>query len=136
MSFEYNRNIRDAAKVGTLAVPAAAANISGAAVDLEQVNGGIMENVDFEIAIPALPSLADAKSLTVTVQDSADGTTFANLDPSQVTTVTGAGGAGSAAKTVRFRMPPQARRYIGLNLAVAASGGDSTAKSVTLSALF
>jgi hypothetical protein len=136
MGYEYTRNIRDAAKVGVLAVPAAAANASGAAIDLEQVQGGILENVQFEIAIPALPSLADAKSLTVTVQDSADGTTFANLDPSQVTTVTGVSTSGSAAKTVRFRIPPQARRYIGVNLAVAASGGDSTAKSVTLSALF
>ncbi len=136
MSFEYNRNNRDAAKVGTLAVPAAGANASGAAVDLEQVNGGILENVDFEIAIPALPNLADAKVLTVTVQDSADGATWANLDPSQVTTVTGVSTNGSAAKGVRFRIPPQARRYIGVNLAVAAAGGDSTAKSVTLSALF
>ena len=136
MSFETTRNIRDAAKVATLAVPAAAANISGAAIDLETVNGGIMENVQFEIAIPALPNLADAKALTVTVMDSADGTTFAALDPSQVTTVTGASSTGSAAKTTRFRLPPQARRYVGVNLAVAASGGDSTAKSVTLSALF
>jgi len=136
MSFIYNRNLRDAAKKGVLALPAAAANISGAGIDLEQANGGISDDVDFEIAIPALPNLADAKALTVTVQDSADGTTYAALDPSQVTTVTGASGAGSAAKTVRFRLPPQARRYVGLHLAVAASGGDSTAKSVTLSALF
>jgi hypothetical protein len=33
-------------------------------------------------------------------------------------------------------MPPQARRYVGVNLAVEAAGGDNTAKSVTLSALF
>lgn len=134
--FEYTRNLRDLAKTATLAVPAAAANASGAAIDLEQVNGGILENVQFEIAIPALPSLADAKVLTATVMDSADGTTFAALDPTQVTTVTGVSTAGSAAKTVRFRMPPQARRYVGVNLAVEAAGGDNTAKSVTLSALF
>jgi len=136
MSFEYNRNIRDAAKTATLALPAAAANASGAAIDLEQVNGGILENVDFEIAIPALPDLVDAKTLIVTVQDSANGTTWANLDPSQTTSVVGASSAGSAAKTVRFRVPPQARRYIGVNLAVLTGGGDNTAKSVTLSALF
>lgn len=136
MAFEYTRNIRDAAKVGILAIAAAGANASGAAIDLEQVIGGILENIQFEIAIPALPNLADTKNVTVTVMDSADGVTWTALDPSIVTKVTGAGGAGSAAKTVRFRLPPQARQYVGLNVATDAAGGDSTAKSITLSALF
>jgi hypothetical protein len=86
--------------------------------------------------IPALPNLADTKKLTVKVQDSADNSSFADVDPLIQTTVTGSGGAGSSAKTVRFRLPPTARRYIALNLAVDASGGDNTASSVIFRMLF
>lgn len=136
MSNEHVRNLTDADKVVTKALPAAAANHNTDALDTEQTVGGILENIAFEVVIPALPSLADAKSLTVKVQDSADNSSFADLDPLISTTVTGASSAGSAAKTVRFRLPPSARRYIALNLAVAASGGDNTAKSVTFRMLF
>ena len=49
---------------------------------------------------------------------------------------TGAADAkGSDKKTAVVRLPPGARRYLQANIAVAASGGDNTAKSVTLSLL-
>lgn len=136
MSNEYARNRRDANFEVTKALPAAGANHNTDALDLEQTLGGLLENIAFEIEIPALPDLEDDKTLTVAVQDSADNVSFAALDPAITTILTGAGGAGSAAKTVRFRLPPNARRYVALNLAVLTAGGDNTAKSVTFRALF
>ena len=136
MSNEYSRNRRDADKTVVKTLPAAAANANTPTIDLEQTIGGIIESIAFEIALPALPDLVDAKTVIVTVQDSADNVAFTALDPAISTSVVGAGGIGSAAKTVRFRLPPHARRYIQLNLAVLAAGGDNTAKSVTFSALF
>lgn len=136
MSNEFVRNQRDVNFAVVKALPAANANHNTGTIDLQQVVGGQIENVAFEVVIPALPSLADAKALTVKVQDSADDSTYADIDPLISTSVVGVSTSGSAAKTVRFRLPPTAKRYIQLNLAVAASGGDNTAKSVTFSVLF
>ncbi len=132
MANEYTRNIRDARKTVTKALPAAGASHNTPTIDMEQVVGGILENVAFEIAIPATPNLAESKKITVTVQDSANDSSYAATDPVIMTTVTGAAAAaGGAAKTVRFRLPPAARRYIQLNLAVEANGGDNTGVDVT-----
>jgi hypothetical protein len=137
MSYEYTRSRRDAALVVTKAAPAANANHNTPTLDLEQVTGGEIEGMVGEIEIKALPSLADTKTLTVKLQDSANDSSYADVDPLIQTTVTGVSSAGSAAKTVRFRFPPGTRRYVQLNLAVAASGGDNTgvASAVTFSIL-
>lgn len=136
MSTNFQRNRIDANKVVVKALPAAAANHDTSAIDLEQEHGGLIEAIAFEIDVPALPDLADTKKLTITVKDSADGSSFAVVDPAITTVLTGAGGAGAAAKKVRFRLPPHARRYVALNLAVESAGGNNTAKSVTFRALF
>lgn len=136
MSYEHNRNLTDAAKTVTKALPAAAANNDTDAIDLEQAIGGDIENIAFEIAVPALPALVEDKTVTIKVQDSADGSSFADLDPAISTVITGGTGNGAAAKTVRFRLPPSARRYIRLNTAVLTGGGDNTGVSLTFQALF
>ncbi|MCC6356911.1 MAG: hypothetical protein IT577_23745 [Verrucomicrobiae bacterium] len=130
------RNIRDYALESTKALPAAGANVNCAAIDMEAVTGGRQEGVEFELAVPATPSLVEAKVITFKVQDSADNVTFADIDPLISTTVTGqAAAAGGAAKTVRFRLPSTARRYIAVNAAIPADGGDNTAVSSTLALL-
>ena len=132
MANEYVRNLTDLAKTVTKALPAAKANHNTPTIDLEQTVGGIIEGIAFELAIPATPALVEAKSITVTVQDSADDSSYAAIDPAISTTVVGAAlAAGGAAKTVRFRLPPTARRYIQLNLAVENGGGDNTGVDVT-----
>ena len=136
MSNEYSRNIKDAAQQIVSALPAANANKTTTAIDLEQVLGGQVENVQFEIAIPATPALVEAKSITVKVYDGATSGSLSVVDPLIQTTVTGGTGGGGAAKTVRFRLPPTARRYVALYLAVENGGGDNTGVSVTFSALF
>ena len=137
MAYEHTRNQRDADFIVVKALPAANANHNTDTIDLEQLTGGDLENIQFEISVPATPALADTKKITITVQDSADDITFAAIDPLISTTVTGvATGQGGPAKTVRFRLPPNARRYIQLNLAVENSGGNNTGVDVTWSVLF
>lgn len=132
-----SRSIRDAALQVTKACPAAGANHNTPTLDLGSTNPGVTaEHFELEIAIPALPSLAADKTLTVKLQDSADDSTYADIEELASVVVTGVLAAGSAANTVAVRLPSSINRYIQANLAVSASGGDNTAKSVTLTPLF
>ena len=128
----YARNLRDAAFTKTKALPAAATAYTDS-LDLGQDKVQSLEQVELEIAVPAL---VEAKTVTVSVQDSADDSTFAAVDPAITTVITGGTGGGAAAKTVRFRLPSQTRRYVRLSLVVLTGGGDNTGVSATLSALF
>lgn len=129
---------RDAALTTTKACPAAGANHNTATLDLKSTTAGAFaDSVEVEIVIPALPSLADDKTLTVKLQDSADNTTFADIPELASLVVTGvATGKGGAAATRVVRLPSSAKRYLQANLAVASNGGDNTDKSVTVSLLF
>ena len=129
-------NIRDAALKVTKACPAAGSNHNTDTIDLGCKNpGASVESFEVEIAIPALPSLVDDKTLTVKLQDSADNSTFADVEQLASVVVTGASGKGSAAKTVVVRLPSDVNRYVQANLAVVTGGGDNTAKSVVVSLL-
>jgi len=130
MANEYVRNLQDALKTVTKALPAANANHNTDTIDLEQTVGGQIENIAFEVVVPATPALVESKKITIKVQDSADDSSYADIDPLISTTIVGGTGGGEA-KTVRFRLPPTARRYIRLNLAVENGGGDNTGVSVT-----
>ena len=129
------RNLRDASLVVTKACPAANANHNSGTIDLGVSPGAVTQFVELEIAIPALPSLAADKTLTVKVQDSADDSTYADVAELASFVVTGVSTSGSAAATRTLRMPSTIKRYVQVNLAVAASGGDNTAKSVTITPL-
>jgi hypothetical protein len=130
MAFEFNRNQQDQNYTSTVTLLAAGANT--AAFDLEQAVGGDVERVVFELAGPALTTaqLTDAKVVTYALQDSADGSSWAAVDPAISTTQTGAGGAGAAAKTVRFRLPANTRRYVRIAQTATATPGTLTAAMV------
>lgn len=125
---------KDAKLITTKALPAAAASNSHDGIDLgarTSPNGVYPGSSEIEISWPALPALVDAKTVTFTVQDSADNSSFASIGLTH--TLTGAGGAGVAAGTKRFRLPSTVRRYVNVLQAVLTGGGDSTAKSTTVS---
>ena len=130
MAFEFNRNQQDLNFTSTVTLLAAGANT--AAFDLEQAVGGDIGAVVFELAAPALTTaqLTDAKVVTYAFQDSADNSSWAAVDPAISTTQTGAGGAGAAAKTVRFRMPANTRRYVRIAQTATATPGTLTAAMV------
>lgn len=130
MAYEFNRNQQDLNYTSTVTLLAAGANT--ASFDLEQVVGGDIEEVVFELAAPALTTaqLADTKVVTYAFQDSADGSSWAAVDPAISTTQTGAGAAGAAAKTIRFRLPAGTRRYVRIAQTASATPGTLTAAMV------
>lgn len=126
--------IRDTNLLKTKALPAAAATNYSDSIDLADKAPALQhEAKQIEVAIPALPSLADTKTYKATIQDSADDSIFTDVDALGIITLTGAGGAGASAKTQLFPLPKDLRRYIRVKSVVEANGGDNTAKSVTLS---
>lgn len=116
----------------TKALPAANASNVHDAINLEQTTQyATSERMALQVSLPATPSLADTKTVTLTVTDSADGVTFAAIPELSTVVATGASGAGAAAITRTFPLPGTVRQYIRVEQAVAASGGDNTAVSVT-----
>ena len=136
-SARIQRFTKDAALIKSKALPAAAAANATDALDLGAVEPGQMVNAfDVLVELPATPSLVDAKTVTLQVKDSDDGVTFAAIDTLAPVVVTGAGGVGAAAISKTFKLPPTVRRYLRLDQAVLAAGGDNTAISGSLSLVF
>jgi hypothetical protein len=135
MANERARNLVDAKLTATNALPAAGASANGTSIDLG--NGPLSpESIELEGSIPATPSLVDAKTIIIKLQDSADNSSFADIAAcGAITIATGAGGVGAAAAKTRWRLPSNARRYVRQVATVLASGGDNTAVSTTLSVM-
>lgn len=125
--------MKDAQLIVTKALPAAAANNNTDSIDIKggTSNVDVPAGVHVECVIPALANLADTKKVTIHIEESDDDSTWSDVDPLGQTTVTGAGGAGSSAKTVDFALPPTLKRYVRFNQAVDSAGGDNTASSIT-----
>jgi len=116
------------------ALPAANANNNTSAFDLGDAAPGASTNViEARVNLPATPSLADGQTITLTLQDSADNSSFAAVAGVATLVATGAGGAGSAALERQIKLPATVRRYIRLNQAASATAGNNTAVSSTLS---
>jgi chemotaxis response regulator CheB len=129
--------IRDTNLKKTKALPAAAATNYSDSIDLLDSAPGIkMRNAEIEVALPATPSLVDAKTVTLTLQDSADNSTFAAIPTLATVVATGVSTSGAAAITRLFKLPETARRYIRLKQDVLTAGGDNTAISTTLSVVY
>lgn len=125
-----SRLIRDALLVVTRTLPAANANNDSTSIDLGDVTPVLHgQNHELSLEMPALPNLANTISATVTVEDSADNSSFAAVPAVATLVRTGAGGTGSAALTRPVRLPSTVRRYVRVNIAVANTGGDNTASS-------
>ena len=120
MSFEFNRNLQDKNYTSTVAIAQAGANT--ASFDLEQVVGGDIEKVVFSLSAPTAAGISDTKVVTYALQDSADGSSWAAVDPAISTTQT-ATGSGIVAKEVRFRVPANTRRYVRIAQTMTASAG-------------
>lgn len=118
----------------TVALPAANAAALTAAVDLGGVEAGPLANpLEVHLSLPALPSLVDTKKATVDLYDcdSEDGS-YTVIPGTGNLSVTGAGGAGAAAKSWRLYLQPHTRRFVKARVAVESGGGDNTALSLTL----
>jgi len=123
------RNIEDAKTNVSKAFPAAGATAYTDAVDLVG-DSFVADNVEALIASPALANLANTKTATLFVQESAEAAAnFTNVGLSLV--VTG-GASGAVADSARVRFPAGTKRYVRLGVTVEANGGDNTAASAEL----
>jgi len=127
--------LKDAELIRTVALPAAATTATTDPFNLIQKPPHEC-HFEVELALPALPSLADTKKATITLEDSEDGITFATIAALATMEVTGVGGAGAAAAIRKVRLPSDVRQYIRAKVAVDAAGGNNTAKSLTMALVF
>jgi len=126
--------IKDGDLTVLTSLPAQNSNANGTALDL--INLPIPDGVQVCISLPALPALANAQTMIVKLQDSADNSSFADVAGLATLTATGAGGVGSAAASLTQRVPLTLRRYVRVNVAASATAGDSTALKATLALAF
>ena len=127
--------LKDAELIRTVALPAAAATATTEPFNLIQKPPHEC-HFEVELSLPALPSLADTKKATVTLEDSEDGITFAAIAALASLEVTGGGGAGASTVTRKVRLPSDVRQYIRAKVALEAAGGNNTAKSLTMALVF
>jgi hypothetical protein len=133
-----NRAMLDANVSFTVTGPNVATGANGTLLDLGQTAMfPVNERVDVQIVVPAMPSLANTKTATFTVVDSADSNSSNASAIAAVATVVITGGAsGGAATTVYRKLPGATRQYIGLQSAGVANGGDNSAVTITANLTF
>jgi hypothetical protein len=122
----------DALTTVSRALPAANANVDSPVIDLGSNPFPNNEDVDLLLTLPATTTLVDAKTVTFTVKDGAAANSLAAVTLIGSAVVTGKTGDGSDAAAFRFKLPSSIRRYIAVNAAVLADGGDNTATSFTV----
>lgn len=136
-----NRNLRDSLLKVTRALPASTSAVASSGIDLgSNATGDFVAGVEFLVSAPVLNTtqLPDTKVMVYTIetdQDSAFGSAKI-LYTLTALTQTGAGGAGAAAGSERFRLPTNCERYIRLKVTPSGSGtGDASGVSATLEVL-
>ncbi len=128
-----NRILQDKELIKTKSLPAANASAS---TDAIEIGAGVFETVQVTVSVDAVPSLADGKKITTTLEHSDDDVNYVAIPELASLVQTGAGGAGAAAVARTVYLPPSVKMFIRATSAVDADGGDNTPKSVTLSLLF
>lgn len=129
MANEFGRNIQDAAFTTSKAWPAASATNVSDSFDLGTTYRK-PEEIEVEMDLPAVAAHTTVNNNTITLHDSADNSSFAAVDPAISTTQAGVASTGSVAKVVRFRLPPNTRRYIAFSQTAGATD-TQTGSSVT-----
>lgn len=136
MSFEFARQIVDAGLKVTHVLPAANANVNTSTIDLgatSAYNQG--EGVAVQIEVPAMSAYTDSsKSITLKVQHSSDDSSYSDLGITD--TIPGVASTGTSAYVRQFRLPPDCKRYLQLNIAAASGGADVTAITATFKLVF
>lgn len=134
--------LKDALEKLTRALPNGAATVyatPGLDTGKNTSSGKQLADVEYVLEAPAMNAtqMPDGKTMIYSIlTDSVDPVDASSnvLYPS-VITQTGAGGAGCAAATYRFRLPTSAPRILGFR-AVGSASGDATGASAILRALF
>lgn len=132
-----NFNRKDAGLKVTRALPAAAsATVNSSGIDLGHGSRGApLFDGELLLTYPAVDATMapDTRTFTYKLQmdDNADFSSATDIAPSFVVQ-TGAGGAGAAGGTKRWRPPTNCERYVRLVCTSGASTADASAVSATL----
>lgn len=131
-------NLQDASLKVSKALPATDGAVNTGAIDLGAIGdwGALLANCELVVTTPTLTTteLPDADTMTYKVQcDDNSSFTSARTLGDNLFIQTGAGGAGAAGATNRFRLPTDCERYIRVVATGAGGIGDCSGKSVAAS---
>lgn len=135
-----NRNLQDAALTVAVALPASAGTVVTPAINLSTGPfSDFVAECDYVLPIPALSTaqLPNSATVTYTVQLAAPSDSgFGSPATVQTYTQTGAGGAGAAAQTPRFRLPSTAQGFLRAQAVTANSPGNCSGAELSLYPVF
>lgn len=135
MSFQ----VADKSLIRTKALPNGAASTVTDAIDLGHgTTGRHLADMEFLLEAPAMgvTPMSNGKTMIYSIEtdnDSAFGS--ATVVNAALITQTGAGGAGCAATSARFRLPTNCERYVRIK-ATGSASGDASGSSMTFTPLF
>lgn len=118
--------MKDANYNFTKALPNAASNNNTPSIDLgnEQPFTTVQRRMHIQVDVPALSDHTNTGlTNTLTLQDSADNSSFANTQPLIQVGIPGVASTGSPATSVKVPLPPGVRRYVRFNQTVPTGAG-------------
>lgn len=132
--------MKDALLKVTKALPNGAASTTSSALDLGMsANGQFLAQCELLVTVPALSTAQqpDAKVQTyfIVESDNSDLSSPVVVCRLEKLTQTGAGGAGAAGATQRYRPSTNSKRYIGVK-STGSAAGDASGVSMTAELLF
>jgi microcystin-dependent protein len=135
-------NLPDANMQLTLAGPAAASStvVSSAGFDTGETTALAFQSGDFEwqLTAPALSAtiLPNGDTMTTNIVAADNAAMSTNLTVLASIVQTGAGGAGAASASIRYRLPSVCQRFIGIQTVSGSGTTTAAGVSATLNALF
>lgn len=126
----------DALLTITTALPTQGNTVNSASIDLGIANPAIAgTNCDLVINAPDGAALTTGQTLTLTIQDSADNSSFTAVAGFSGYIVTGVSNLVPVGSSRTVRLPPIVRRYIRVVCAASATAGTSASNSFVFSLL-
>ena len=130
-----SKSLRDILLDVSRSLPAQNTNANSTAIDLKQaLPDSLPEHFELQISVPATTT-ATGQTITCTIQDSDDNSTFATVEQLEPLLLTGASNV-TALTTRNFRLPSDVKRYVRVNIAMSATTGDQTAITAGIRLVF
>lgn len=129
-------SVQDALLTITNALPTQTNTVNSASIDLGVAANALTgTHSDLLINAPDGAALNTGQTLTFTIQDSADNSSFAAVAALPTYVVTGASNVVPTGSNRTFRLPPSIRRYVRVSCAASATAGTSASASFTAAVL-
>lgn len=123
-------SVPDALLTATTALPTQTNTANSASIDLGVAAPALAgTHSDLVITAPDGAALTTGQTLTFTIQDSADNSTFAAVPSLATYVVTGVSNLVPVGSNRAFRLPPTVRRYVRVSCAASATAGTSASVS-------